>query len=247
MVDFVRATIYATSMVYTSDYPIVSVTVDAVVLTIRDEELCALVVTRGFEPFAGRLALPGGFIGEDEDLDKAVVRELVEETGIAVRDMHLEQLATYGTPGRDPRGRTVTIAYLAVLPDLPEPVGGHDAAAAHWRPVSWLLGRKGRLAFDHRDILRDGVDRAQAKLEYSDLGTTFCRPRFTIAELRRVYEVVWGERLDPGNFHRKVTGVEGFVVQTGEKSSGSAGRPAELYERGPSDVLHPPLTRSLFR
>jgi 8-oxo-dGTP diphosphatase len=233
-------------MIYRSKYPPFAVTVDAVVLTLRDDKLQALVVTRGGEPFAGRLALPGGFVEVDEDLGPAVERELTEETGISVRGMRIEQLATYGQPDRDPRSRTVSVAYLAVLPDGPDPVGGDDAVDAQWRSASWLLARRDRLAFDHRLILRDGVERARAKLEYSAIGTSFCAPRFTIADLRRVYEVVWGASLDPGNFHRKVTSVPGFVVPTGGKASRGAGRPAELYRRGPNELLHPPLTRSSF-
>ncbi len=230
-------------MTYTSQHPPFAVTVDAVVLTIREDELQALVVTRGAEPFEGRLALPGGFVEFDEDLDDALERELSEETGISVRGARIEQLSSYGRPDRDPRMRTVSVAYLAVLPDLPEPVGGDDAADAQWRRVTWLLARRDRLAFDHREIMRDGVERARARLEYSAIGTSFCPPRFTIAELRRVYEVVWGISLDAGNFHRKVTGVPGFVESTGKKASPRTGRPAELYRRGPNDVLHPPLTR----
>lgn len=233
-------------MAYTSKFPPFAVTVDAVVLTIRDEALNALVVTRGVDPFKGRLALPGGFVEPDEDLGRAVARELLEETGIDVARMHLEQLASYGRPDRDPRMRTVSVAHLAVLPDLPDPVGGDDAADADWRTVTWLLGRRIRLAFDHHDILRDGVERARAKLEYSAIGTSFCGPRFTIAELRRVYQVVWGVQLDAGNFHRKVTGVRGFVEPTGERASPGIGRPAELYRRGPNATLHPALTRTSF-
>jgi 8-oxo-dGTP diphosphatase len=228
---------------YTSQYPPFAVTVDAVVLTVRDDVLSALVVTRGAEPFQGRLALPGGFVKPDEDLRPAVERELLEETGVDVKGVHVEQLASYGRPDRDPRMRTVSVAHLAVLPDLPDPVGGTDAADAGWRPTSWLLARRDRLAFDHRDIVRDGVERARAKLEYSAIGTSFCRPRFTIAELRRVYEVVWGVRLDPGNFHRKVTGVAGFVEPTGEAARRGAGRPAQLYRRGAASALQPALTR----
>lgn len=231
-------------MVYTSEHPPFAVTVDAVVLTIREDVLQALVVTRGGAPFTGRLALPGGFVGPAENLGPAVVRELSEETGIDIEGLHVEQLASYGRPDRDPRMRTVSVAHLAILPDLPEPVGGDDAADAHWHPVSWLLSQHDRLAFDHRDILRDGVERARAKLEYSAIGTSFCRSTFTIGELRRVYEVVWGARLDPGNFHRKVTGVRGFVEPTGEQSTGGQGRPAELYRRGSTNLLTPPLTRS---
>lgn len=233
-------------MVYTSKYPPFAVTVDAVVLTIRGDSLQALVVTRGGEPFQGRLALPGGFVEVDEDLEAAVVRELSEETATSFDGMRLEQLGAYGRPDRDPRMRTVSVAYLAVLPELGDPVGGDDASAAHLHPVSWLLERCDRLAFDHRQILRDGVERAQAKLEYSSISTSFCRPRFTIGELRRVYEVVWGVSLNPDHFHRKVTGIRGFVEPAGEKSGGGTGPPAELYVAGPNDVLHPALTRTSF-
>src|SRR5262245_26233447 len=121
-----------------------AVTVDLVVLTVHGDDLVALAVRRGVEPFRGRWALPGGFV-RDEDLPAAAARELEEETGIAALDAHLEQLATYGTPDRDPRGRVVTVAYLALVPDLPTPTAGSDAAAAAWRPVRELVGR-GRLA-----------------------------------------------------------------------------------------------------
>jgi len=149
-------------MAFTSEYPPFAVTVDAVVLTIRGDALHALVVTRGGEPFEGRLALPGGFVDIDEDLDAAVERELAEETGICVQGLRIEQLASYGRPDRDPRGRTVSVAYLAVSTDPREPAGGDDATDAEWRPVTWLLARRDRLAFDHHDILRDGLERSKA-------------------------------------------------------------------------------------
>lgn len=231
-------------MVYTSQYPPFAVTVDGVVLTIKDDTLNALVVTRGSEPFKGRLALPGGFVDPDEDLCPAVIRELSEETGIDIEAKDVEQLASYGRPDRDPRMRTVSVAHLVVLPDLPDPVGGDDADDAQWRPVSWLLARRDCLGFDHSDILRDGLERARAKLERSAIGTSFCQPAFTISELRRMYEVVWGVQLDPRRFRRKVTRVRGFVEPTGEKATRGMGRPAELYRRGSADTLHPELTRA---
>lgn len=229
-------------MVYTSDYPIIDVTVDAVVLTLRDGELCSLGIRRGQPPYQGRWALPGGFVEVDEDLETAARRELQEETGVAGDDVRLEQLATYGAPRRDPRGRTISVAWLAVLPQAVEATAGSDASQAQWRPVEWLLGR-GRLAFDHRRILGDGVERVGAKLEYSDIATAFLGEEFTIAELRHVYEVVWGHELDPGNFHRKVTRTDGFVEPTGRRQSVGRGRPAELFTAGPEESLHPPLTR----
>jgi 8-oxo-dGTP diphosphatase len=215
-----------------------AVTVDLVVLTIRASALCALLVRRGIPPYEGSWALPGGFVLPHEDLDAAAERELAEETGLTATG-HLEQLASYGTPGRDPRGRVVTIAYLALMPDPPSPVAGTDASSADWLAVSALPA----LAFDHDRILADGVERARAKLEYTPLAAAFCPPEFTIAELRQVYEVVWGASLDPRNFHRKATSTEGFVEPTGRSTAGERGRPAQLYSRGAASVLYPPLLR----
>ena len=136
----------------------------------------------------------------------------------------------------------VTFAYLALAPDLPAPVAGGDAAAARWVPTEEALGQPSGLAFDHRRILGDGVERARAKLEYTPLGASFCPEEFTVAELRRVYETVWGVSLDPRNFHRKVTGAQGFLNSTGTTTR-DGGRPAALYRRGQAPLLHPPMLR----
>ncbi|MGH2690649.1 MAG: NUDIX hydrolase [Actinomycetota bacterium] len=220
------------------------VAVDLVVLTVRDGELCAVTIRRGIPPYAGRWALRGGFVLPRESLLEAAERELAEETALDGAAIHLEQLATYGDPDRDPRGRVISVAHLALAPDLPLPRAGTDAAAARWTPVGMLLGSRRRLAFDHHRILADGVERARAKLEYTPLAASFCPPEFTVAELRRVYEAVWGARLDPRNFHRKVTGTEGFVVPTGRSTTRDGGRPAQLYRKGPAPTLYPPLLRS---
>jgi 8-oxo-dGTP diphosphatase len=219
-----------------------AVAIDLVLFTIRDERLCVLAVRRGAPPYRGRWALPGGFVREEEDLPAAARRELAEETGLDELPVHLEQLATYGAPRRDPRGRVVSVAYLALAAELPDPGAGTDAAEAHWRPVADMLAEHRRLAFDHDQILRDGLERARAKLEYSPLATAFCPDEFTVAELRRVYEVVWGTALDPRNFHRKVTGSPGFLVPTG-RTRRDGGRPAQLYRRGDATLLNPPITR----
>ena len=220
----------------------VLVAVDLVVLTVRSGELSALAVRRGIEPYRGRWALPGGFVEPGEDLADAAVRELGEEAGIGRLRPHLEQLATYGAPDRDPRGRVVSVAYLALVPDPGDPVAGSDAADAAWRPAA-SLARSRSLAFDHARILRDGVERARAKLEYTNIATAFLDEEFTIAELRDVYEVVWGHQLDAGNFHRKVTRTGGFVEPTGRRQSVGRGRPAELFRAGHEESLYPPLTR----
>ena len=148
-------------MVYTSEFPIFSVTVDAVCLSIRDDAVKVLLVERGSDPFQGKLAFPGGFVEIDEDLETAARRELLEETGVEAPS-HIEQLAAYGRPGRDPRGRTVTIAYLALVDEMGEASGGSDAAAAGWYDVADLLADPQMLAFDHAEILADALERARA-------------------------------------------------------------------------------------
>jgi 8-oxo-dGTP diphosphatase len=214
--------------------------VDLAILTVRENALQALVITRANEPFRGRPALPGGFLRGDEDIPDAAVRELAEETGLDGTRLHLEQLRAYGAPGRDPRGRVVSVAFLAIMPDLPLPTAGSDASSAAWSPVDKV---RGTLAFDHDEILADAVERARSRLEFTTLATTFCGPSFTIGDLRTVYEVVWGHKLDPRNFNRKVLNTPGFVEPTGERRMPEVGRPAALYRAAGEKSLNPPLMR----
>jgi len=224
--------------------PEVLVTVDLVILTLRQQKLCVLLIERGVDPYRGAWALPGGFLNNvDEDLLKAAQRELREEADLEAEKLHLEQLGTYGSPGRDPRGRVISVAYLAIAPNLPEPVAGTDAARAEWESVEDVLSGKVELAFDHHLIVSDGIELARKKLENSTLATAFCREEFTIAELRQVYEAVWGTRLDPRNFYRKVQKVPGFLEPVGQERRGGKGRPARLFRAGPATVLHPSLSR----
>jgi len=218
----------------------VRITVDLVVLTIRDDRLTVLLVERANEPYRGCAALPGGFLRDDETLDDAARRELAEETALDSDRLHLEQVRAYSAPDRDPRGRVVTVSYLAIAPSLPVPVAGSDARAARWAPVDAAAPG---LAFDHDEILADALEQARSKLEDTTLATAFCADSFTVGELRRVYEVVWGTPLDPRNFNRKVTGTDGFIVPTGRTRSYDTGRPAALYRRGPATALHPPILR----
>lgn len=220
----------------------VTLTADLVILTIRDGELCVLVVERGNEPFAGELALPGGFLRGDESLDQTAARELSEETGVDAASLHLQQVGVYSAPDRDPRTpRVVTCAYLAIAPDLPLPTAGSDARSAQWLPVAEV--RRLGLAFDHDEILRDAVELARDQLQFRTIATAFCGEEFTIGELRAVYEAVWGVELDKPNFHRKVTDAAGFVVPTGGKRPAVNGRPAALYRAGGATVLAPPMMR----
>jgi 8-oxo-dGTP diphosphatase len=223
-----------------------AVAVDLVVLAVRDGELCALLVRRDAPPFAGRWGLPGGFVAPQEDLTDAATRRLDAE-GLAAPGHHLEQLASYAAPDRDPRGRVLTVAHLVVVP-APErrPGPGADAAGTTWHPVAKLIDGAGEalLAFDHGQILADGVERAQSRLESSTLAAAFCPPEFTVTQLRRVYEAVWRRTLDPRNFQRKVTSTPGFLEPTATRVTGVRGRPAQLFRRGPATTLHPPMLRS---
>ncbi|ABP56798.1 NUDIX hydrolase [Salinispora tropica CNB-440] len=224
--------------------PTVLLAVDLVILTLRNACLQVLLVERGIDPYQGMFALPGGFLNhEREDLVTAAHRELAEEAGLGPDQLHLEQLAVYGAPDRDPRGRVVSAAYLAIAPRLPEPIAGTDAVQACWTPVAQALSGAPRLAFDHEQILADGVDRAREKLERTALATAFCGPTFTIAELQDVYEIVWGVPLDPRNFYRKVQSADGFIVPADASRKTDGGRPARLFRPGPRTTLHPPMPR----
>ncbi|MCU1622322.1 MAG: hydrolase [Frankiales bacterium] len=228
-------------------FPPFAVTVDVVLLTVREGVLSVLLVERETHPFRGRLALPGGFVQVDEDLEAAAVRRLAQETGVR-RDgdsvgAHVEQLGAFGDPHRDPRMRVVSVPYLVFAPDLPAPTPGSGASWVAWVPVRAV--ETDRLAFDHAAVLGAGVERARAKLEYSPVAAAFCTEEFTVADLRRVYEAVWGVPLDPRNFHRKTTGTPGFLVPVGRDSvpGPGGGRPAALYRRGDAQLLHPAMLR----
>jgi 8-oxo-dGTP diphosphatase len=216
-----------------SQFPAFAVTVDVVILTMSEGLLQVLLVCRGEAPFEGMWAIPGGFKRPAETLDEAAKRELREETGVEAASL-LTQFGAYGDPERDPRMNVVTVAYLAVLRDVGAVVAGSDAAAAALIPVSDVLNGKIDLAFDHLRIVRDAVERVRIELEVSGVATAFVGTTFTLAELRAVYEAVWGVQLDAANFRRSVVAEEGWVVPTGRRArpGPAGGRPAELYRAG---------------
>ncbi|MBB3051236.1 8-oxo-dGTP diphosphatase [Prauserella isguenensis] len=224
--------------------PPVLLAVDLVIFTLRHSQLQVLLVERGIDPYRGRAALPGGFLNNDsEDLLAAAHRELDEEADLDAARLHLEQLGTYGAADRDPRGRVVSVAYLAIAPHLPEPTAGTDAAGAAWRPVDAITSGELPLAFDHDVIIADGIERARSKLEHTPLATAFCEPTFTISDLQQVYEAVWGVDLDPRNFYRKVQKVPDFIRPVDAERRVTKGRPARLFTAGPATSLHPPIPR----
>jgi 8-oxo-dGTP diphosphatase len=199
------------------------VTVDIVIFSLQDGELKVLLIRRGVPPFEGRWALPGGFVLENESVEAAARRELEEETG--VRNVYLEQLYTFGDPGRDPRGRVVTVAYYALLTTESAPlVAGTDAGAARWMPAR----KHPPLAFDHDRILSYALDRLTNKLEYTTAGFQLLPKKFTLSQLQRVYEAVLGRTLDKRNFRRKMALLE-ILTPLEEWVREGPSRPAQLY------------------
>ena len=197
-----------------SKFPAFAVTVDVVILTMAEGVLHVLLVRRGEEPFKGMWAIPGGFKRPEETLDEAARRELSEETGVDVPSL-LTQFGAYGDPGRDPRMNVVTVAYVAVLRDVGAIAAGTDAAHAALVPVADILEERIELAFDHLRIVRDAVERVRVELEVSGIATAFVGTTFTMAELRAVYEAIWGVQLDAANFRRSLVGEDGWVIPTG--------------------------------
>jgi 8-oxo-dGTP diphosphatase len=216
-----------------SKFPAFAVTVDVVILTMSAGLLHVLLVCRGEPPYEGMWAIPGGFKRPTETLDEAAKRELREETGVDVASL-LAQFGAYGDPGRDPRMNVVTVGYLAVIRDVGAIEAGSDAAAAALVPLSDVLNGKLPLAFDHLRIVRDAIERVRIELEVSGIATAFVGSTFTMAELRAVYEAIWGVQLDAANFRRSVVAEDGWVIPTGRRArpGPAGGRPAELYRAG---------------
>lgn len=205
-----------------SGYRYPAIAVDIVIFTVGEDDLRVLLIRRKGSPFAEHWALPGGFVDPGESLDAAAARELREETGVA--EVFLEQLYTFGAPGRDPRGRVIAVAYYALLQQEPAVEAADDAAAAGWFPLRGLPP----LAFDHAEILDYALLRVRNKVAYTNVVYSLLPEVFTLTELQRVYEIILGRPLDKRNFRKKVLSLE-LIVPTGEERREGAHRPAKLY------------------
>lgn len=210
-------------MKYHYEHPHPALTTDIVIFTINDDRLKVLLIRRAGEPFTENWALPGGFVGIDEDLEAAAVRELAEETGVT--GVYLEQLYTFGRPDRDPRERVITVAYYALVPiDRLNVRASSDAREVGWFACDQLPD----LAFDHTDIVGLAHKRLAAKLDYSTIALQFMPNRFTLSELQKVYEIIQGGRLDKRNFRKRLLAY-GCLKETGEQRRNGNHRPARLY------------------
>jgi 8-oxo-dGTP diphosphatase len=200
-----------------------ALTVDAVVFGLDEEGLKVLLIERGRPPYAGSWAIPGGFVVAGEHLEDAARRELEEETGLS--GIYLEQLYTFGDPGRDPREHVVSVAWFALvnIRDHLESRGS-DASDAAWFPVHDTP----KLAFDHARILETALERLKGKVRYRPVGFELLPPKFSLGQLQHLYETILEQPLDKRNFRKKVLGL-GLLVAQGEREKNVARRPAQLY------------------
>jgi 8-oxo-dGTP diphosphatase len=201
-----------------------AVTVDLVIFTVQGPELQVLLIKRRDAPFEGAWALPGGFVRINESLDEAAKRLLREKVGVA--DVYLEQLYTFGHPGRDPRGRVITVAYFALV----------DAGKLRLAPergvedIQWhsMFALPGNLAFDHKTILEYALTRLQYKLEYTTVGFQLLPKEFTLTDLQQIYQAVLRRQLDKRNFRKSVMGLR-LIEPLQKRRRDGAHRPARLY------------------
>lgn len=200
----------------------VQLTVDDVIFTVHDRALKVLLIQRANQPFRGQLALPGGFIQETETAGTAAARVLHGKTG--VHDVYMEQLYTFDSSGRDPRGNIMTVAYYALVPFEKLELGGEEAQNPTLHDVASL----DELAFDHKAIIDYAIARLRAKLEYTNVVFSLLPDEFTLGQLQTTYEVILGRTLDKRNFRKKYLSLD-LIKPTEHYSEGGRHRPAQLY------------------
>lgn len=203
-------------------------TVDVVLLTLLQQQLHVALLKREHGPFAGVLALPGGYVHTDTDSDTqaAAARVLRDKTGFV--SPYLEQLATFSGAQRDPRGWSISVAYYALLPA--QALQAHPAT-----PLVWLPARQvADLPFDHQAIIETALERVRGKSSYSSLPVYLCGEQFTLPQLQAVYEAILGEPINKVSFRRKMDELEMLEPVRGAMESGRANRPAQLYRLKPA-------------
>lgn len=202
-----------------------SVTVDIILFTVKDKGLKVLLVKRAVEPFKDMWAIPGGFVKMNESLEEAARRELLEETN--VKDVYLEQLYTFGDPGRDPRTRVITVAYFALVNAEKFKL----KASTDTKDVAWFsMHELPDLAFDHKKILEYALKRLRWKLAYTTVAFSLLPEKFTLTQLQSIYETIFNKKFDKRNFRKKIKALN-LVKEMPEFKEDVAHRPPKLYTR----------------
>ncbi|TDQ30168.1 NrtR DNA-binding winged helix domain-containing protein [Tenacibaculum caenipelagi] len=202
----------------------IKVAVDAVVFGYQQKELSVLLIKRGIEPFKGTWALPGGLVLENESLEHAVERELLEETGVTID--YLEQLYTFGTPKRDPRNRVISVTYFGLVsPNHFKISANTDADEVQWFSIHELP----KLAFDHNLILTTALQRLQNKINYQPIGFELLKEEFPFSDLENLYQTILDKKIDRRNFRKKIMSF-GILTETDKIHQPSSGRPAKLFK-----------------
>lgn len=208
---------------YCYEYPRPAVTTDCVIFGFDGNQLNLLLIARGIEPFKGQWAFPGGFVRMQETTEECARRELAEETGL--QDIFMEQLYTFSELERDPRGRTISVAYFALVNSSDwQPVAGDDAGKARWFNIDQLPS----LAFDHESILKLAVERLQGKIRYQPVGFELLPEHFTLPQLQKLYEAILQHSLDRRNFRKKILKYD-IIEPLNIKEKGTPHKAARYY------------------
>lgn len=206
---------------YTYPYPRPSVTTDCVIFGYDGKDLKVLLIERGIPPFKGMWAFPGGYLQMDETALEGAKRELMEETGLETA--YIEQFHTFSAVERDPRGRVITIAHLALV-RISDVKGGDDAARAQWFSLSDVP----QLAFDHDMILREALKHLREKIHFEPIGFELLPEKFTMPQLQNLYESILDVRFDRRNFSNKMNHL-GILEDTGDRPAGAPSRIPATY------------------
>jgi 8-oxo-dGTP diphosphatase len=207
--------------------PAIKVAVDAVVFGYsKNDGVSVLLIQRKYEPFKGSWAIPGGFVLEDESLEDAARRELVEETGVELN--YLEQLYTFGDPRRDPRQRIISVAYFGLVKtsQYQELKASTDAENAKWFSIKKMPA----IAFDHKQILSVAIERLRNKIRYQPIGFELLDKKFPFSDLEKLYTALLDKDINRRNFSKKILSF-GILKETGELSrSEGKGRPSKIFQ-----------------
>ena len=205
-------------------YTFAVIATDIIIFTVENGALKTLLIKMGKKPFLDMWAFPGGLVRSDESVLESAKRHLKEKTGI--KNVYLEQLYTFGRINRDPFGRVVSVAYMALIP--PKGISVHTTK--EYGGIQWFSVKNlPLLAYDHKEMAAYALSRLRAKLEYTNIVHNLLPKEFTLSELQEIYEIILSQKLDKRNFRKKILSL-GLISKLSKKTAGSAGRPALLYQ-----------------